>query len=292
MVRLQCSDELQDKVIRSLTDRDHFICEMLYEHRVLTTDQICDLAFDNPTTARHRLSLLWKLRLVDRFRPRRDVGSAPAHYVLDELGAAVVAAARGLEREELAWRRARVLAIATSRRLPHLLGVNQFFCALARTARRNPDAELLEWWSERRCLAEWDGFVRPDGYGRWREGSAEIAFFLEHDRGTERLARVAAKLDGYAELALSGEPVLVLFAFASRGREREARMALRSAGVSVATAVVDRQTAAEGPIWSPLGSTGRRRLVQLGSDRRQGPGVWPWLTQQPVETGKSDPSGI
>jgi hypothetical protein len=265
VVRLQCSDELQDKVIRSLTDRDHFICEMLYEHRVLTTDQICDLAFDSLATAQHRLVRLWQLRLVDRFRPRRDVGSAPAHYVLDELGAVVVAAGRGLQREELGWRRDGVLAIATSQRLAHLLGVNQFFCALARAARRRPDSQLVEWWPERRCAAEWDAAVRPDGFGRWRDGNGDVAFFLEYDRGTERIWRLAAKLDGYADVALAGEPVLVLFAFASRGREQEARTALRHADVPVATAVVDRQTAPEGPIWTPLGTSGRRRLAQLSS---------------------------
>lgn len=263
MVRLRCSDDLEGRVARCLTKRDRFICEMLYEHRVLTTDQVCDVAFDNRTTARHRLALLWQLRLVDRFRPHRDVGSAPAHYVLDELGAVVVAAARGLDREELAWRRDRMLAIATSQRLPHLMGVNQLFCALARTARRRPDVHLLEWWSERRCLAEWDGVVRPDGYGRWRQGDDEVTFFLEYDRGTERLARLAAKLDAYTELALSGEQVLVLFAFPSGGREAEARRALRSSEVSVATAVVGPQTAPDGPIWAPLGSAGRQPLAQL-----------------------------
>lgn len=264
MARLRSSDDLYRRVARRLTKRDRFICEMVYEHRVLTTSQLRDLAFDNLTTARHRLAVLCQLGLLDRFRPRRDVGSAPAHYVLDELGAVVVAAGRGLEREQLPWRRDRALAIAISQRLSHLLGVNGFFCALARSSRQRSDARLLQWWSERRCAAEWDGVVRPDGYGRWQEGGGEVGFFLEYDAGTERLARLAAKLDGYEELALSGEPVLVLFAFIGHGREDEARSVLASSHLQVATAVLLAGATPDEAIWLPVAAgSGRRRLVEL-----------------------------
>lgn len=264
MARLRYSDDLYREVARRLTDRDRFICEMVYEHRVLTTSQLCDVAFDNMTTARHRLAVLCHLGLLDRFRPRRDVGSAPAHHVLDELGAAVVAAGRGLERDQLPWRRDRALAIATSQRLAHLLGVNAFFSALARSSRRRSDARLLEWWSERRCAAEWDGLVRPDAYGRWQEGAVEVDFFLEYDAGTERLARLAAKLDGYEELALSGEPVLVLFAFTAGGREVEARSVLASGHLPVATAVLGTEATPDEAIWMPVAAESRRRrLVEL-----------------------------
>lgn len=37
--------------------------------RMLTTDQICEVFFDNETTARHRLSIFTQLRLLDRFQP-------------------------------------------------------------------------------------------------------------------------------------------------------------------------------------------------------------------------------
>src|ERR1700760_4220732 len=69
-----------------LTFRDYGLLELLREHRVLTTEQIADCFFTNSITARHRLSVLYNLRLVDRFRPRLDVGSAPHHWVLDHAG--------------------------------------------------------------------------------------------------------------------------------------------------------------------------------------------------------------
>src|SRR5207249_4661488 len=60
-----------------LTERDRDLVRMVGEHRVMTTGQLAALRFDNIITARHRLSLLVKLGVLRRFRPRREVGSAP-----------------------------------------------------------------------------------------------------------------------------------------------------------------------------------------------------------------------
>src|SRR5262245_7176418 len=161
-----------------LTERDRHLCELLAEHRVLTTTQITVIAFDSPISARHRLATLYRLRVLDRFRPFRAVGSAPNHWVLDALGAMVVAAGRGVEPDELGWRRDKALGLASSRQLEHRVGVNGFFCALLGAARRRDDTELRVWWPERRCRATWGEVVRPDGYGVWNDGGTDVAFFL------------------------------------------------------------------------------------------------------------------
>jgi hypothetical protein len=72
-----------------LTARDLWLCELLEEHRMLTTHQLTDLAFPNLDTAQHRLAILHRLEVLERFRPRRDTGSAPFHYVLGPAGARV-----------------------------------------------------------------------------------------------------------------------------------------------------------------------------------------------------------
>ena len=79
------------------------------------------------------------------------------------------------------------------------------------------------WWSARRCAAEWGQVVNPDGYGVWTATSGRrLPFLLEHDMGTERLARLAAKLDGYADLtAAAGHPTQILFTFPTPERERQ-----------------------------------------------------------------------
>ena len=195
-----------------LTARDVWLCQLLDEHRVLTTTQLADLAFPNLDTAQHRLAILHRLEVVERFRPRRDTGSAPFHYVLGPGGVRVLAARRGQDPSGVRYRRDDALAVAHWRHLDHLVAVNGFFCALARAARTRPDRALVAWWSERRCAARWGRLVRPDGYGRWRDIEAAADFFVEVDRATEPAWRLADKLDGYATLAaVTGVATPVLF---------------------------------------------------------------------------------
>ena len=151
-----------------LTARDRWLLRMLLEHRVLTTTQITGLAYGSPRRAALRLSDLYRLRAVDRFRPLAATGSSPYHWVLDQAGAEVLAAEDGLPVARLGYRRDRALDIAFSPRLAHTVGANGVFAALAAAARHG-DGELACWWSERRCAAAWGDLTRPDGYGLWRE---------------------------------------------------------------------------------------------------------------------------
>src|ERR1019366_3607199 len=64
-----------------------------------------------------------------------------------------------------------------------------------------PGRELGAPLPEALCAREWGEVVRPDGYGIWTEADISIPFLLEYDNGTERLERLAGKLDGYARLA-------------------------------------------------------------------------------------------
>src|SRR6266536_2060534 len=84
-----------------LTERDRRLCRLLWDHKVLTTYQVIALCFPSRYAATHRLLLLVRLGVLDRFRPFRLTGSAPFHYVLGELGAHVLAAERGLTTGEL-----------------------------------------------------------------------------------------------------------------------------------------------------------------------------------------------
>jgi hypothetical protein len=113
-------------------------------HRVLTTDQLAALAFGNITTARHRLAVVVRLGLLRRFRPHLQTGSAPWHYVLGPIGAALLGQE---DRDEKRWlpmvRADRQLALERSQRLGHLTGASWFFVALARHAREHGGGELL-----------------------------------------------------------------------------------------------------------------------------------------------------
>jgi hypothetical protein len=253
-------------VAHRLTDRDRRLCRLVWEHRVLTTEQATHLCFPSRNAATHRLVQLTRLGILDRFRPFRLTGSSPCHYVLGELGAQILAAERGLSVGELGYNRTQVLAIAHSQHLAHQVGVNGFFAALAGAAHRRPDASLLAWWSERRCAQRWGRLVRPDGFGRWAEGRHTVEFFLEWDAGTETLAKVAAKLRGYADLAAgSGIWTPTLLWLPTAGREAEIRRVITGSPVPVATAHGPATDPPAG-VWLPIGNhTHRLRLAALGT---------------------------
>ena len=274
-VRPRADHDLTSAVARRLTPRDRFICHVLFDHKVLTTEQVTELCFDNLTTARHRLSALYRLRVLDRFRPFRSVGSDPYHYVLDTVGVEVVAADRGVEVPRPGLHHSRALALSDSQRLAHLLGVNGLFCSLARWARTVAGGELAEWWSERRCATEWGEVVHPDGFGVLRYGQRVVEFFVEFDRGTETLGRLADKLTGYVELVrATGWTPWVCFWFPGPGREAEARRVLDHPEVPVATAAAgpgdETGAGPGGALWLPVDSTGQRRhLIDLATPGRR-----------------------
>lgn len=162
------------------------------------------------TTARHRLAVLVRLGVLRRFRPHREAGSAPWHYLLGPVGAVLLGAE---DRDDRRWaprvRADRQLALERSQRLSHLTGANWFFVALARRARSGA-GELRMWLGEAGAAGYHDPFVPalsrgqgpwPDGLGCWAEDGRQVTFFLEHDTGTEHLPRLEGKLPGYARLA-------------------------------------------------------------------------------------------
>jgi hypothetical protein len=252
-------------VVGRLTERDRTLCRLLDDHRVLTTAQVADVGFTGERRARMRLGELHALDVLDRFRPQTWGSPSPFHWVLGPLGAALVAAETGTDPADHTWRRNLAHDLAASQRLAHLVGTNGFFCGLLRSARTRPGCDLEVWWSERRCAREWGEVVRPDGYGIWSEAGTALPFLLEYDNGTERIERLAGKLDGYASLAAAaGHPNWVLFSFEGPRRERDARRVLAHPAVPVATAARSPGTAPDAAIWLPVTSgASRLRLAQL-----------------------------
>ena len=280
--------ELVAEVAYRLTTRDRDLLALVWEHRVLTTAQLTVLFFPSPERARQRLNRLHRLHALLRFRPWASVGSAPWHWVLGPAGAHVLAIEDGQSTAEFGYRQDTVTGIAVSPRLGHQVGVNDFFVRLHAHARRRGGGTALEqWWSEQRCAAHWGDLARPDAFGRWSQPgpdgtSSTLDFFLEHDTGTETLARVAGKLGGYADLAeATGITTPVLIWLPSTAREANLRKLLGSPEVPVATAVHAPATAPAGPagaVWQPAGTTGSRyRLGDLAA-------VWATVQRPDPET--------
>jgi hypothetical protein len=263
------ADEQRLALARRLTDRDRHILRAVARHRVLTAEQIAAVFFDGRRRAQQRLRELHRLQLLDRFEPLRPAwGRVPLHYVIGRLGAGVLAAEDGKDPDQALrrWKADRALVLGGSQRLFHTLGINAFYAALAGAARREPDCRLVDWMTEDECSAWADNIVAPDAYGAWSEGGRTVEFFLEYDRGTEALHRLADKLAGYETLETErGAATWVLFALGPK-REPGARRALAGATVPVVTARLDHLARPQDDLWLPLaGTAGRLRLVELAS---------------------------
>jgi hypothetical protein len=290
--------DLVAELAARLTGRDRWLLAMLAEHRVLTTPLLAELGFDGRRQAERRLAQLWGWRCVDRFRPhtRLGQGSAPYHWVLDEAGAAVLAAAYGIAERELGYRRTAALAVAHSQRLGHTIGTNSLMTTLT-TAHWHRGGRLAVWWGERRCTAAWGDLARPDAAGIWHTPVGDrLGFAVEYDTGTEALARVAAKLADYTDLAVAAGQVLpVLFWLPSAAREAAllrlfdptaltptpaAGATSPAGGLLVATAAADHAAAAGGPagrVWRPATAAGlrpaRRPVARVNLDQLAA--AWP-----------------
>jgi hypothetical protein len=279
-----------DQVLRVqsvLTARDHLLLEWLADHGVFTTPQLAYALFSSLDFAQHRLSRLTALRLVDRFRPfRPDGGSFPFHYVIDQLGAEVVAAQRDQSPPRPGFAKANRRRWTAARTLGHRLGVNGFFTDLAGYARTHPDHTLARWWPEPRCsqtgafarpsdpvdLHALAAPIRPDGHGVWTAPGARVPFFLEYDTGGEPLTELMRKLVGYARLAEAGGPrwpVLFWLHSADRARHLHQHLAAAAVPVPVATASRDHAThtgyGPAGPLWQLHGYPGLLVLAELGT---------------------------
>jgi hypothetical protein len=254
-----------------LTDRDRYLCRLLADHDVLTTRQLCQVAFSGERRTSQRLAQLAGLGVLESVRPRSVTAAVPQHWLLGPIGVHVAAAELGVTVQVATRRRESARHLLLGQQLTHRVGTNGIFTALLAASRTpTPAGWLEEWWPARRCAAEYAPHIRPDGYGVWTTPSRRVPFLLEYDTGTERLLRLAAKLDGYANLAdAAGHPDWILFTFPATGREGHARRVLGVAAaalqlpVATATITPGERDGPAGPIWQPTGSLHRYALHTL-----------------------------
>src|SRR5262245_45708691 len=188
-------------VASRITDRDVAIATWLDEHDVFTTDQLTALFFHHPTTASHRLHVLYRIGWLNRFRRPKPVGGATAwHWVLGPLGAHWTAAAQAQSPPTPVLLRRRRAQLAARPPLGHRLGVHQLFIDLHRHATTHQLATA--WWSTRHTTEQFLHRIHPDGAGR----HGDVCFFVEHDTGTETITRLIDKLDAYHRLRADGGP--------------------------------------------------------------------------------------
>lgn len=219
------------ELARHLTWRDREIALYLYDHQVLSTDQLRLLFFSSMRRCQDRLLFLYRQRVLDRFYPPSPFGSGKpqAHWLLDEAGLILVASSLGVEPKQLGWSRREDWA--SHRQLAHRLETNQFVCELIAATLPYPDIGVTAWDCTRRAAERLDNrrLVRPDAGIVLDAPAGAIECFIEWDRATETQERLQEKIERYqlAEVALHDETQVcsVLFVVPGQGRIQTLRRA-------------------------------------------------------------------
>ena len=182
-------------------ERDEEIIVSVYEHGVLSTQQIADLFFrGSVSAATKRLRKLFDAGWLQRaFRPN-GVGAPEALYLVERRQETVHCIA-----DRLGWTEEKVRRhwFPNQMLTEHCLEVNAFRVAVEISCRKN-DVLLELWEDERFCvdrIREDGGKVKvfaPDAYFRLFKDGTLWAYFLEWDRGTESVGRIRQKAENYA----------------------------------------------------------------------------------------------
>ncbi|MFD7169122.1 replication-relaxation family protein [Streptomyces violascens] len=122
------------------------------------------------------------------------------------------------------------------------------------------------WLSERSVTRLWGDWIRPDAYAHTTHGNGQLLpFFLEYDTGSYNLARLEAKLPGYAALATTTATRTPLFVHtASAAREAALRHRLTDTADRLDLPIATGNTQLADPTgaaWLPLGPTPSTRLT-------------------------------
>ena len=231
----------QRPVSRQLT-----VLRMLYLHRYLAVDQIATLVFSTSSrracqaccTTLHRKGFVHRFELA---RGGLGGGRSPYVYALAPAGAQVLAQADNIPVVDIPVDPD--APTAQSVFVHHQLAANRCLVAVLRAARLRSRIRCCQWTSDPHSRLRY----RPDGARFWRSVHPDVIAMLRHadrdhwafleiDRGTQPLARYAAKVRRYARYQrskawLSHYPVFPALRVVSLSARRAAGIAELAADV-------------------------------------------------------------
>jgi hypothetical protein len=102
--------------------------------------------------------------VIWRNRPRAHLGSLSWHYILNEMGAMIVAEYLGIDQHDVGCRNDRKRTLIDSQRLRHTREANSLFTRMIYAARSSASPlRVAEWRGEAWCARRWQLHVRPTG---------------------------------------------------------------------------------------------------------------------------------
>jgi len=192
----------------SVTRRDLGVLEDLARMRYLRTSQVQMLHFPSRRVANRRLEALRSAGYVDRFRLPMIMGQGSADYVycLTQQGGELLVTLGDLPLEEMRWPQ-RNSRPKNSFLMEHHLGINDFWIAMessCKTSGLSLPAFVPEYYGKgtesggiRRVIADSAPDPEAPGTNLWftpdamfilERSEKRSLFFLEVDRGTEKIA--------------------------------------------------------------------------------------------------------
>ena len=255
---MRVSGERVFELARHLTERDRAIALALYEHQLLTTDQLTLLFFSSKRRAQDRLRFLYDERVLDRFYPPRPygLGKPQAHWLLDEAGAILVCASLGVERKQLGWQRRDDWG--SHPQLLHRLEANRFLTDLIAATLAEGSMGVSHWLGGRSAHARLDSTRLheapiPDCCFFLETSIGPIECYLEWDRGTETLERLTGKLRSYWYTeALTHERVVNLLFVVPSGRRLRALVDAVAADAKRRREDAHNSFTPKWPLWAAL----------------------------------------
>jgi hypothetical protein len=189
-------------VTKHTTERDREIAWLLYRQKILTTDQLRLLFFGSLRRCQDRLLWLYRHRVIDRFYPAGPfaLGKPQAHWLLDEVGAHLVAARLGRERKLLGWDRQQ--DFHEHAQLAHRLECNRFVCSVIAATLTTQGVWVGAWepgwgaikpyWS----IPPYES-ARPDASFTLSTLLGLVVVAVEWDRASEPMATLVGKISRY-----------------------------------------------------------------------------------------------
>lgn len=185
-----------------ITKRDKAVLAKVADYRLLTTEQLYRLCFPSLSRARKRLYRLWQHGYLKRVvRPTRiGEGSSMYLYLPSRMGLRLISSNHYIGR--ISNRRSVFYT-------DHTLAVNNFRICLELAARNSNIISLIEWKQGKNLLMKasvnYKGILKqipiiPDAYFTLKYNERVIYYFLEIDRGTTDLKRIALKCRGYLNI--------------------------------------------------------------------------------------------
>jgi len=245
-----------------LMPRDLEVLGHLVRFHRMTGQQIKEIVpFGSVQTANYRLQKLWQHGYVERNYWPLSLGSSPAVYRLSHRGGAALASAIGGD----VARYTRSSATRDQVFLEHALAVSQVLIAFELAARRA--GHRLAWQIPADALdrlpdpleEEKSIPILPDAILLYEVGNLKVRAFLEVDRGTESLRRVASKVRGCLAYLASGNyqrqygrRTLRLLIVAPSGRRLASLESAVTATVQRTSAHLSGEAVDDLKIWSAL----------------------------------------